>query len=134
MLQVLNHLLSLYVTTCLSIEPFGHVVEADPTFTGLNVFELLHNFLFGVTGTLHGLPELNELFRTNFTVVVHVDLRKELFGRDPAKGTFPVFHGLGLVNSVATIDVKDAKNFVHLSLAFGGQFLKLDKDKNISDS
>ena len=107
----------------MSTVPFGHVVEANPTFTRLDVFELLHNLLFGVTGALDSLPEFLELRQTNFTVIVHVDLSKELFGRDSAKGALPVFHGLVFVDSVTLVDIKDAKNFVNLLLALGGQFL-----------
>ena len=103
----------------------GKIVEANPGFAVSDVFELLHDLLFAVSGGLDDLPESLELLKTDLAVVVDVDGVEELLGRDSAEGALPVGDSLGLVNGVAAINVEDAKDFVDSLCASRGKFLQI---------
>ena len=62
-------------------------------------------------------PESLELFQTDLSIVVDIDLREELISRDSTERVFPVLKGLVLINCIAAIDVKNSKNISHSLLA-----------------
>ena len=58
-------------------------------------------------------PEGDELFQADLSIIVHVDLGEELIGRNATERAFPVLQRLSFINCIASIDVKNAENFVH---------------------
>ena len=72
-------------------------------------------------------PESLELFQTDLSIVVDIDLREELIGRNSAERALPVLEGLVLINCIAAIDVENSEHFPHSLLAFSRQLLKILK-------
>ena len=97
----------------------GKVIKSDPALSARDIVELLKDLLLSVTSGFNSLPELLELLESNLPVLVDINLVEELARRNLAKGALPVLNSLILVNGVATIDIKDLKDFVHFGQSAG---------------
>ena len=103
----------------------GQIVEAYPALSILNIIELLKDLLLIVPRRLHHSPERDEFFQADFSIIVCVDLGEELIGRNATERAFPVLERLSFVDSIATIDVENAENFVHSLQARLRELLKI---------
>ena len=126
------HFFSLHVAIAwLGLVFFRQVLESDPAFTFLNIFELLHDLLFRVSRRLNNSPECDEFIQADLSIIVLVNLREEFIGRNPSERGLPVIQGFSFIDCITAIDIKNAKDFLHSLLACGRELLEFYRGQKI---
>ena len=102
----------------------GKVIESDPALSARDIVKLLQDLLLSVTSSFDSYPELLELLESDLPVLVDINLVEELTRWNLAKGALPMLNSLILIDGIATIDIEDAKDFVHFGQSAGWQVLE----------
>jgi len=66
-----------------------------------------------MVGALHDFPKFYELHLGDFSIIIDIDLIKELLGGELAELSFPMLYGLLLVDTLAAINIKYLERLSH---------------------